>query len=139
MNHKFAELFQEFGYTVEQVGEESFLADNGVFCVPYTEYHRNGIPKISAVTFDSCHKEELKALFTNEKQIGYAVWREYINARLEFPTYGFIATNHDCMFCEVRSALESMAEHGLKDKKDLLYPFLTNKDPMTSLSYKPLS
>lgn len=109
MKTKFKNLFEKYGYAVEQVSEDSFIADNGTFCIPYTEYHRNGIPKISAVTFDSCHKAELKARFKDEKQIGYAVWCEYVNSRLKFPTYGFVATNHDCMLFEV--------EHSLKGRK----------------------
>lgn len=107
MNNKFVELFQEFGYTVEQVGEDSFIADNGVFCVPYTEYDRYGSPEMYAITIDSCHKEELKERFKDEEQIGRAAWCRGV----PFKVYTNYIYNHDCMFYEVRDSLESMSKY----------------------------
>ena len=46
----FVELFKEFGYSVEQFGD-SYIADNGTFCVPFTEYGDKKYPLVSAVSF----------------------------------------------------------------------------------------
>lgn len=42
MYTKFKKLFEEYVFVVEQISEDSFVADNGVYCVPYTEYDNNG-------------------------------------------------------------------------------------------------
>lgn len=104
--HKFEVLFKAYGYTVEQMSEDSFIADNGVFCIPYTEYDRYGSPEMLAITIDSCHKEELKEMFKDEEQIGCAAYCD----RPPFKVYWDYICNHDCMFYEVKNALERMAQ-----------------------------
>lgn len=108
MNNKFVALFQEFGYTVEQVGEDSFIADNGIFCIPYIEHDLNGRPEIYAITIDSCHKEELKEIFKGEEHIGKAAWWRGV----PFKIYTNYIYGNDYMLYEVKGSLESMAKHG---------------------------
>ena len=111
MNNKFVALFQKFGYTVEQIGSDSFIADNGVFCVPYTEYDRDGSPEMWAITIDSCHKEELKEFFKDEEQIGCAAWCR----RGPFKVYDNYICNHDVMYWEADNLLKVM--ENVKQKK----------------------
>ncbi len=105
MNNKFVALFQEYGYTVEQMEKDTFIADNGVLCIPYTEYDNDGSPECHAVTIDSCYREEIKEVFKAEKKNGRVEWWCHIpqNSRIDF------IANHDCMFWEVENLLKSMS------------------------------
>lgn len=118
MNNKFVALFQEFGYTVEQVGEDSFIADNGVFCIPYTEYDNSGKPEMYAITIDSCHKEELKERFKDEKYIGRAAWCRGVPFK--------IYTNNICK--QMQKKNESITFYSVQKKTGASKSFLYNNE-----------
>lgn len=50
MKSYFAELFKKYGHSIEQFGD-SYIADNGTFCVPFTEYDTDKYPLAAAVSF----------------------------------------------------------------------------------------
>ena len=96
----FKELFKKYGYDVEPF-EDSFIADNGVFCVVYTEKDRFGFPEIAAVSFVSSDKEILKQHYAGKEKIGHQVFEDYIM------NMGIIC-NHDHYITEVEWALKNM-------------------------------
>lgn len=51
--NNFVNLFKKYGYSIEAFGD-SYIADNGTFCVPFTEYGDKIYPLISAVSL-FCH------------------------------------------------------------------------------------
>lgn len=102
----FVELFKEFGYSVEEFGNSSYIADNGIFCVPFTEYGDETYPMISAVSFLSCDKEDIKNQYRGEERIGFKIFSDWMNNKLKFPQFGKIG-NHDHSLGEVRNVLES--------------------------------
>lgn len=100
----FVELFKEFGYSVEQFGD-SYIADNGTFCVPFTEYGDKEYPLVSAVSFLSCDKEDIKKYYNGVKRIGFKIFSDWMNNSLNFHRFGGIG-NHDHSLGEVRNVLE---------------------------------
>lgn len=100
----FVELFKEFGYSIEQFGD-SYIADNGTFCVPFTEYGDKTYPLVSAVSFLSCDKEDIKKHYNGVSHIGFEVFSDWMNNRLNFQHFGGIG-NHDHSVGEIRSVLE---------------------------------
>ncbi len=100
----FVELFKEYGYSIEQFGD-SYIADNGTFCVPFTEYNTETYPLISAISFLSCDKEEIKKQYNNQNHIGFKIFSDWMNNRLKFLPFGGIG-NHDHSLGEVRNVLE---------------------------------
>ena len=107
----FVRLFEEYGFTVEPFGIDSYIADNGVFCVPFSVHTVNtnygGYSDISAVSFLSCDKDAIKNHYRDEKHIGYAVFSDYMNDRLKFTHIGNIC-NHDHATFEVESWLQKV-------------------------------
>ena len=98
----FKELFEKYGFEVEQWSEDSYIADNGVYCIPYTEHDRYGSPEIWAITVDSCNRAQLKEMFKTETQIGCAAWCQGV----PFPVYHDLIHNHDNMYFEVENTLK---------------------------------
>lgn len=103
MNNKFKELFEKYGYTVEQMEENTYIADNGIYCIPYTEYDRGGEPECRAVTISSCYKEQMRKVFKGEKKNGRVEWWCHIpkNSYIDY------ICNHDCMYWEVENLLKA--------------------------------
>ena len=98
MKMKFVELFKKYGYIVEKYGNgdtNSYIADNGVFCIPFTE-HECPFPMISGVSFLSCDKEGIIKKYKDEGYIGCKVFSDLMNNRLPFFQFGGICNNdHD--------------------------------------------
>ena len=100
----FVELFKEFVYSVEPFGD-SYIADNGTFCVPFTEYGDKEYPSVSAVSFLSCDKEDIKKRYNGVNRIGFKVFSDWMNYSLDFLRFGGIG-NHDHSLGEIRNVLE---------------------------------
>ena len=91
---KFVELFKKYGYSIEPFGE-SYIADNGVFCIPFTEVGSTDFPEISAVSFSSSDKSDIKKQYEGEKYIGRKVFSDWRNDELQFQHLGGICNyNH---------------------------------------------
>ena len=102
----FKELFEKYGYKVEKF-EDSFIADNGVFCVLYTEKDFFGIPEIAAVSFLSYDKDILKKHYKGKEKIGHCVFEDWMMNRLPCMHTGSIC-NHDHSITELEWALKNM-------------------------------
>lgn len=100
----FVELFKEFGYSVEQF-EDSYIADNGTFCVTFTEYGDKEYPLVSAVSFLSRDKEDIKKHYNGVNRIGFKIFSDWMNNSLDFSQFGGIG-NHDHSLGEIRNVLE---------------------------------
>lgn len=102
--NNFVNLFKKYGYSVEAFGD-SYIADNGTFCVPFTEYGDKIHPLISAVSFLSCDKENIKQHYKGVERIGFKVFSDWMNDQLKFSHFGGLG-NHDHSLGEVQSWLE---------------------------------
>ena len=124
--NSFVELFERYGFVVEEFGPDSYIADNGVFCVPFTVHTvktKYGINQdISAVSFLSEDKEAIKEYYrTREKQyIGCEVFSDWMSDKLKFIHVGRIC-NHDHALFEVQDWLERIKKIAKKGKIDMSY------------------
>lgn len=85
---RFVELFERYGYKVEPFGD-SYIADNGKFCIPFTIVGTEENPLITgAVVFSSCDKENIKKQYEGENQIGYRVLYDLMDGTLKFTQIG---------------------------------------------------
>jgi hypothetical protein len=100
---EFVKLFEKYGYKVEPFGK-SYIADNGIFCVPFTEREGFGYPEVSAISFLSCDKEDIKKTYKNSEYIGYDIFSDWSNNRLKYHRFGGIC-NHDHSLYEVEKFL----------------------------------
>lgn len=107
---KFKKLFESYGYSVEAYGNSgnSYIADNGVFCIPFTEYNTiNGIAEMSGVSFLSDDKDAIKEHYKNKEcEIGFEVFPDWMIGAIEFVHIGGIC-NHDHSIFEVDSWLRT--------------------------------
>lgn len=103
---KFVELFTCYGYAVQQVGEKSYIADNGFYCIPFTELNRGCFSEITAMSFLSYDKEEIKQRYDAEKHIGYSIWSDYMQGVLRIMPYGTLC-RRDLTLYEVERWLQA--------------------------------
>lgn len=102
--NNFKDLFEAYGYTVEPFGK-SYIADNGMFCVPYTEFPYGGSVAMAGVSFLSEDKEAIKKKYKNSADnIGFKIFNDYMSNRCNFVHIGKIC-NHDHTMFEVASWL----------------------------------
>lgn len=102
---KFKELFESYGYKVESFGK-SYIADNGVFCIPYTEFNRGSSKEIAGVSFLSDDKESIKAKYKDfADEIGFRLFYDWMSNRCDFVHIGNVC-NHDHTLYEVESWLK---------------------------------
>lgn len=102
---RFVRLFEEYGYKVETFGK-SYIAYNDTFCIPFTNVGTEDYPMISAVSFLSKDKENIKKKYEGEELIGCEVFSDWATNRLEFTHIGGIC-NHDHNIHEVESWLRN--------------------------------
>lgn len=98
----FIEVFQKYGYVVESFGK-SFIADNGIFCIPFTVIPRN-YPVISTISFSSQDKENIEKYYADCDYIGCKIFNDWMNNDLHFTPIGRLC-NHDHGIHEVEMAL----------------------------------
>lgn len=109
----FKDLFERYGFKVESFGPESYIADNGTFCVPFTEHTvhtKYGVySDISAVSFLSEDKNAIIEHYRSKdvKYIGCEVFSDYMNDKIKFIHVGRIC-NHDHTVFEVEDWLEKL-------------------------------
>ncbi len=103
---EFKELFEEYGYTVEPFGINSYIANNGIHCVPFTEVGTENFPEISAISFLSIDIDNIKSRYKNEEYIGCRVFSDFMNDLLRFNPHGGLC-NHDHSLFEVEKWLNS--------------------------------
>jgi hypothetical protein len=101
---KFAELFNKYGYSVEEFGK-SYIAKNQVFCIPFTEFGTINYPKISAISFLLTDLADIKKQYSKDDYIGCQIFEDWMNRRLKFTPCGGIR-NHDHSLFEVESWLK---------------------------------
>lgn len=107
MSIEFKKLFETFGFIVENFGENSFLATNGIITVPYTEFKNYEKPTISGCSL-LAPIEDIKKYYSGSKKIGCEVFRDCMQNDLEFPTIGNIC-NHNHSLSEVECWLKSIS------------------------------
>ena len=109
----FVKLFERNGYTVENFNsEDSFIADNGMLCIPFTVRH-DGLA--SAISFLSCDKEDIKKAYKNSEHIGYDIFSDWMNNRLKFCRYGRVG-NHDHSTYEIECAIKQVFDLFLREE-----------------------
>lgn len=110
----FVKIFEEYGFTVEKFGDMSYIADNGIICVPFTIHpHQNQyscFSDIAAVSFLSEDKDAIKAYYKSKdiQNIGDGVWSDYANrllGRRGFMQFGGIGKRDYAPF-EIRNILD---------------------------------
>ncbi len=112
----FKKLFESHGFTVEKLTDNSFIADDGLICVPYTEYtNRPGsYTYLCGISFLSEDKTKILKIFNRTDnpdfpaEIGYNVWDAFMNRILDrygITPWGRIC-NHDHSVYEIESMLE---------------------------------
>lgn len=105
----FKELFERYGFTIETFGA-SYIADNGVFCVPFTEFKAYGTYFMAGVSFLSIDKEILKTKYNCvADKVGFEVYNDMVrnNKTKEITHVGSIC-NHDHSLFEVENWLRRM-------------------------------
>ena len=122
--NKFVAMFKRYGWTVEQLGDNSFIAYNTDFFVPFSciPCGRTQNEYISAVSYLRCDKDPFiaawkkwnKNCFRHEIDIGTYAFKMYFEGNNEFIQFGALA-NHDHSGFEVEQWLEKLN----KRKKEL--------------------
>ena len=102
----FKEIFEKFGFRVEQIASHSYIADNGKMCIPFSEYYL-GRPFMCGVSFDSREKEKVMSRYSKEdEKIGFDVYEDFTNGRLNIEPLGFV--NRKSSPFEVETVLYQM-------------------------------
>lgn len=96
---EFKKLFEQYGFKVEEFGENSFIATNGTISIPYTEFTCAGMPLMSGVSLLAT-PDEIKEHYAGEKYIGHKVFGDFMNDHLKFRRGGGVC-NHDHAIFEV--------------------------------------
>lgn len=113
-NH-FTELFKHHNWTVEEVGENSYIAYNNVFMVVFSPNGSTQDPTASAVSYCVNDKDAIIQAWKKYNKnmcsrfpidIGTFAFKDYFHDR-EFVHVGAIA-NHDHMPWEIESWLKRM-------------------------------
>ena len=108
-HNDFTRLFQRYGWTVEQLDDNSFVAYNGTYFVPFSIDHKGCA---SAVSYLLCDKEKFVQEWKNSKYlspIGYYAFNMWMNGYKKFIHYGGIC-NHDHSTYEIESWLHRCEE-----------------------------
>ena len=109
----FVKLFESNGFTVELFGDNSYIADNGPFCIPFTVHTMTTkyghISDVTAVSFLSEDKETIKNHYKsrNKQYIGCEVFSDWMNNILKFTIIGGLC-NHNYSFFEIQNWLERL-------------------------------
>ena len=103
---EFKKLFEEFGWTVEQVAEKSFIANKGDISVGYTEFLFGDMPLMAGISVAATPKQ-IKEVYVNDEldHLGHEMFSDYMNDHLKFTRVGGVC-NHDHAIYEVRMWLE---------------------------------
>lgn len=101
----FRKLFESYGYQVSEF-EDSFVADNGVFCIFYTETEAFGKAAAAAVSFLSRDLPLLKKVYDGKDQIGIRLYNDYIENKLPCMHSGKICSQ----LCSI-TEMEWMLKH----------------------------
>lgn len=107
----FTALFQRYGWNVEQLGDNSYIADNGTFFVPFSLDHMGYASAVSYLFDDkeSFIKEwkRYNAAMRIPSPIGYYAWHLYANGNRQFYHFGNVG-NHDHNTREIENWLERL-------------------------------
>jgi hypothetical protein len=113
--NKFTELFKSYGWAVEQLGDNSFIAYNDVFFVPFSCVPCGRIQNeyISAVSYLLCDKDSFIEAWKNYNRrcsrygvdIGTYAFSDFIGDSNKLYQYGALG-NHDHSTYEVELWLE---------------------------------
>lgn len=106
---EFKKLFEEFGWTVEQVGEKSFIANKGEISIGYTEFVSGSMSLLAGVSVLAT-PEQIKEAYKEYRHygmehLGHSMFSDWMNNHLEFTRAGGVC-NHDHSLYEVRMWLE---------------------------------
>ena len=117
-NH-FTELFKRYKWTVEEVGENSYIAYNNVFMVAFSPNSSTADPTASAVSYHVMDKDAVTQAWKNYNRdscsrlpidIGTFAFKDYMNGCKKFFHIGAVA-NHDHMPWEIENWLKRMESH----------------------------
>lgn len=113
--NRFVDLFKRYGWTVEQLGSNSFIAYNTTFFVPFSCVPCGRIQNeyVSAVSYLLCDKDPFIEVWKNYNRhislhgvdIGTYAFSDYFNRNSKFIQFGALA-NHDHSAYEVEQWLE---------------------------------
>lgn len=113
----FIELFEKYGFEVTPKEHNSFIADNGLYCVFATAYSFYGRSELMAVSFYSCCREEVNKLCRNSPiGIGAEVYNRISNNRLGVSHAGPLL-NHDYSDYEIEGTIRSIYERMKQNEK----------------------
>lgn len=103
----FEELFEMHGFSVECIVENSYIADNRLICIPYTEVGTETNPLLAGVSFSSASKSVIKNHYGSDPFIGYQVFIDFLNGTLPKGIYSTgCIHNLDHSFSEIRNIIE---------------------------------
>ena len=105
----FKSLFEKYDFSIEQVSPYSFIADNGIFCVPYTEFPYGDTVRMAGVSFLSCNKEDIKSKYKKHMEnLGFTLFAD-VGLSCPFYHVGGIC-NHDNSLYEVEEWLQRISK-----------------------------
>ena len=105
----FKKLFENYGFKVEEFGDNSFIATNGKITVPYTEKNPNYLPEICCVSFVASMEEVAEYFKEDINVIGYAAYNAAWHNRMPFKQEGGLY-NHDHSLGEVETWLKRITK-----------------------------
>lgn len=112
--NRFVRLFKRYGWAVEQLEDNSFIAYNTSFFVPFSciPFMGNKDEFISTVSYLICDKDEFikewrkyNAMIGRIIDIGTYAFKDYFEGNSKFYQFGALA-NHDHSVFEVEQWLE---------------------------------
>lgn len=124
MNNKFVRLFKRYGWTVEQLDDNSFIAYNTTFFVPFSciPFMGNKDEYISTVSYLLCDKDDFikewrkyNAMIGRTIDIGTYAFKSHFEGG-KFYQFGALA-NHDHSAFEVEQWLERTSRN--TERKEL--------------------
>lgn len=112
MEHNaFTRLFERYGWTVEQLGENSYIAHNKNFFIPFSLDHMGYASAVSYFADDKGKFIEAWKKYNATRRfpspIGYYAWHLYSNGDRRFIRWGGVG-NHDHSTWEVENWLERL-------------------------------
>lgn len=112
-HNSFTRLFEEYGWEVEELSDNSYVASNETFFVPFS---LNYMGYASAVSYIADDKEKFIEKWERRNTpylspIGFFAWQLYANGNKEFFHVGKVC-NHDHSTCEIENWLKRLKGKG---------------------------
>ena len=98
----FIELFEIYGFKVQKINDILYIADNGIYCIPFIEFKNK---TISAVSFSTEDAEDIIEYYKEKDHRHTNIYNDYMRSEIPWLQYGNIC-NHDHTLCEIETWLK---------------------------------